>query len=137
MVSTCTYPVALEAVLGAEVALLAQLLAVWALQLARIVVAVFASALARGGRVSSHGDGGTDRKNNNQDSAMYAGKNKGRVYKGGVAAQRTIVPECCPLARLDVCPKKVARQSTPLLGAGIAAGPASNAAAAAPIKKLS
>jgi hypothetical protein len=57
MISTCTYPVALEAVLGAEVALLALLLAVWALQLARVVVAIFASALARGGRVSSHVDG--------------------------------------------------------------------------------
>ena len=46
------YPVALEAVLGAEVALLAQLLAVWTLQRARLVLAVLARTHARG--VSSH-----------------------------------------------------------------------------------
>jgi hypothetical protein len=46
------YPVALEAVLRAEVALLAQLLAVWTLQRARLVLAVLAHTHARG--VSSH-----------------------------------------------------------------------------------
>jgi len=48
------YPVALEAVLRAKVALLANFLAVWTLQLARVVIAVVACAFARGGGVSSH-----------------------------------------------------------------------------------
>jgi hypothetical protein len=50
--SRCTYPITLEAVLRAEVALLAQLLAVGALQRAGVVLAVCAAALARG--VCSH-----------------------------------------------------------------------------------
>ena len=48
------YPVALEAVLRAEEALLAEFLAVWTLQLAGVVGAVLARAFARG-RVSGHG----------------------------------------------------------------------------------
>ena len=47
-----THPVALEAVLRAKVALLAQLLAVWTLQRACVVLAVFARTLARD--VTSH-----------------------------------------------------------------------------------
>lgn len=53
------YPVALEAVLRAEVALLAQLLAVWALQRARLVLAVRACALPCS---VSHGGAGGDRE---------------------------------------------------------------------------
>lgn len=50
--SVSTYPVALEAVLRAEVALLVQLLAVRTLQRASVVLAVCAGTLARG--VSGH-----------------------------------------------------------------------------------
>jgi hypothetical protein len=42
------YPVALEAVLRAEVTFFAQLLAVWTLQRASVILAVVACALARG-----------------------------------------------------------------------------------------
>jgi hypothetical protein len=48
------YPVALKAVLRAEVALLPQFLTVWTLQGAGIVLAITACALARGRRVSGH-----------------------------------------------------------------------------------
>lgn len=54
VVDLTMYPVALEAVLRAEEALLAQFLAVWTLQLACVVWAVLARAFARG-RVSGHG----------------------------------------------------------------------------------
>jgi hypothetical protein len=46
------YPVALKAVLRAEIALLSQFLAVWTLQRACFLVAIFTRALARG--VSGH-----------------------------------------------------------------------------------
>jgi hypothetical protein len=46
--SLTKYPVALEAVLRAEVALFSQLLAVWTLQRASVILAVVACALARG-----------------------------------------------------------------------------------------
>ena len=55
VVDLTMYPVALEAVLRAEEAFLAQLLAVGALQLACVVGAVLARALARDRCVSSHG----------------------------------------------------------------------------------
>lgn len=74
MVLAETYPVALEAVLGAEVALLALLLAVWTLQLARVLVAVFARALARGGRVSGHGDGRAGEKRLRLSYARWLGQ---------------------------------------------------------------
>lgn len=70
MKSQATYPVALEAVLGAEVALLSKLLAVWALERACVVLTVFAHALSRG--VSGHGGwkGGEGRRKNDSMLAM-------------------------------------------------------------------
>lgn len=74
------YPVALEAVLRAEVALFAQLLAVRTLQLAGVVVAVLAGAFARGGRVSSHrvGDGGVSKEGGWVALCVCAGTKRGR-----------------------------------------------------------